>query len=163
MFQVRSTQFRENMTWNSQTQGWIFQPKFFWEWFGWIWYFFPTTWATEGMRRLRPVQKYPIPTEITATHDWDVNHEGFEFCGFYTRAPGSDHGMMPKTYPIGPQLISGWFLSNVRRRSVLWISFLECCREIMASDATYHLREAYPPPKPILDITWGLALLRFDQ
>ena len=25
------------------------------------------------------------------------------------------------------------------------------------------LREAYPPPKPILDITLGLALLRFDQ
>lgn len=122
------------------------------------------------MRRLRPVQKYPIPTEITATHDWDVNHEGFEFCGFYTRAPGSDHEMMPKTYPIGPQLISDWFLSNVRRRSVLWISFLGCCREIMASDATYQLRlssrslnsqtflKFYVSPIRVYHVSWAPTL-----
>ena len=139
MLQTRSTRFRENMTWNSQEQGWVFQPKFFWEWFGWIWYFFSKTWAREGIRRLRPVQKYSILTEMNDTHDWDVNNEEFEFCGFYTRAPGSDHGMMPNTYPIDPQLISDWFLPNLTRRSVLWISFLGWCREILASDTTYHI------------------------
>ena len=142
MFQARSTQFRENMTWNSQTQGWIFQPKFFWEWFGWIWYFF-----SKKIYHLEPKSPWVFfDLRLCVRAICHVRLRGLIWFVFIWpslilisgRAPDLGHRIIPRTHPIGSQLISDWFLSNLTRRSVLWISFLGWCREILASDSTYH-------------------------